>query len=67
MLAVVYYDACWSYQMIIQTGTTGCVLLHHHCFNVLTQLFLTFFYPSILLVTHKQSQHPLALANTWLL
>ena len=41
MLSVVYDDACLSYQMIIKTGTTGYALLHHHCFNVLTETDLT--------------------------
>jgi len=46
MLSVVYYDACLSYQMIINTGTTGYVLLHHHCFDVLTDTDLTAFIPT---------------------
>jgi len=36
MRSIVYHDACLSYQMIIKTGTTSYALLHHHCFNVLT-------------------------------
>jgi len=46
MLSVVYYDACLSYQMTIKTGTTSYALLHHDCFNVLTDTDLTAFIPT---------------------
>jgi len=46
MLSVVFHDACLSYQMIIKTGMTSYALLHHHCFNVLTDTDLIAFIPT---------------------